>query len=158
MSSYAKEVGEQLRKVRFQKGYSLQEVEEKSKKHFKASIVGAYERGERNISVPRLYEIARFYKAPVEYFLIQEGTKASEVTPSTEQIQINLEKLQALPKKERTPLMEFLELIRFQRGDFNEKVLSIRKDDLRALACLYHTAPAALDKKWRESQLTEVTK
>ena len=154
MTTYARKVGEQLRKVRLQKGYSLQEVEEKSKKRFKASIVGAYERGERNVSVPRLYELASFYEAPVEYFLIEEGIKASDVLPPSEQIMINLDRLQALPKKERAPLMEFLELIRFQRGDFNEKVLSIRKEDLRALACIYHTAPAALDKKWREWELT----
>lgn len=154
MITYAKKVGEQLRRVRLQKGFSLQEVEEKSKKHFKASIVGAYERGERNISVPRLYELAKFYKAPVEYFLAEEGAKPADILPPTEQIQINLDRLQTLPKKERAPLMEFLELIRFQRGDFNEKVLSIRKEDLKALACIYHTAPAALDKKWREWELT----
>lgn len=157
MVQYAKMVGEQLRKVRLQKGYSLQEVEEKSRKRFKASIVGAYERGERNVSVPRLYELAKFYKAPVDFFLIETTRKASKMAPIVEQIQLNLEKIQSLSKKERTPLMEYLELIKYQRGDFNEKVLSIRRDDLKALACLYHTTAATLDEKWRETGLIEVT-
>lgn len=148
--NYAKLVGELLRKVRLQKRLSLQEVEAKSRKRFKASIVGAYERGERNVSVPRLYELAKFYKAPIDYFLVDREKKVRDAWSPREQIQINLEALQSLSKKEKAPLMEYLELIRFQRGDFNEQVLSIREEDLRAIACLYHTTPASLSDKWFE--------
>ncbi|MFQ5574538.1 MAG: transcriptional regulator [Terriglobia bacterium] len=151
--NYAKMVGEQLRKVRLQKGLSLQEVESKSRKRFKASIVGAYERGERNVSVPRLYEMAKFYEAPVDFFLVQKGKKSNEAWASRGQIQINLEALDTLGKREKAPLIEYLELIRFQRGDFNEKVISIREEDLRAIACLYHTTPATLSDKWSEMGL-----
>ena len=55
---YGVKVGERLRAIRRQKGLSLQEVEAASRQEFKASVVGAYERGERAISVPRLQRLA----------------------------------------------------------------------------------------------------
>ena len=51
---YARKVGLRLRSVRKQKHLSLHAVEEASNQEFKASVLGAYERGERSISVPRL--------------------------------------------------------------------------------------------------------
>ena len=51
-SPYSRKVGERLRVIRRQKRLSLQEVEATSNEEFKASVLGAYERGERAISVP----------------------------------------------------------------------------------------------------------
>ena len=68
-SNYAQRVGERLRLIRKQKGLSLQEVEATSKQEFKASVLGAYERGERAISVPRLQRLAKFYNVPVDQLL-----------------------------------------------------------------------------------------
>ena len=42
-------VGERLRAIRRQKGLSLHDVEARSTLEFKASVLGAYERGERAI-------------------------------------------------------------------------------------------------------------
>src|SRR5438309_10696291 len=69
---YARRVGERLRAIRKQKGLSLQEVEGASSQEFKASVLGAYERGERSISVPRLQRLARFYNVPVDQLLPRE--------------------------------------------------------------------------------------
>jgi len=66
---YSKRVGERLRAIRRQKRLSLQEVEASSKQEFKASVLGAYERGERAISVPRLQRLSRFYNVPVDQLL-----------------------------------------------------------------------------------------
>lgn len=66
---YSKRVGERLRAIRRQKRLSLQEVEAVSVHEFKASVMGAYERGERSISVPRLQRLARFYNVPVDQLL-----------------------------------------------------------------------------------------
>ncbi len=52
-----------------QKRLSLQDVEAASNQEFKASVLGAYERGERAISVPRLQRLARFYHVPVDQLL-----------------------------------------------------------------------------------------
>lgn len=144
--SYAELVGRRLRSVRLQKGLSLKEVEKKSKKCFKASVLGAYERGERNISVPRLFELAAFYRVPVEYVLAEEG-RQKEIAPQASQVRLDLKTLAKLPRKERQPLVDYIELIRAQRGDFNDEMITIRRDDLRPLACLYHSTPAAFNQK-----------
>src|SRR4249919_1160333 len=66
---YGRKVGERLRAIRRQKRLSLQAVEAASQQEFKASVLGAYERGERAISVPRLQRLARFYSVPVDQLL-----------------------------------------------------------------------------------------
>ena len=78
MASYAEQVGERLRNIRLQKGLSLHDVEERSGKEFKASVLGAYERGERSISVPRLQRLAIFYGVPVDHLLPRLGPEAAE--------------------------------------------------------------------------------
>src|SRR5438093_13760988 len=67
--TYAVKVGSRLRAIRKQKRLSLQDVEASSAQEFKASVLGAYERGERAISVPRLQRLARFYNVPVDQLL-----------------------------------------------------------------------------------------
>src|SRR5437868_13240620 len=66
---YARRVGERLRAIRKQKGLSLQEVEARSQQEFKASVLGAYERGERAISVSRLIRLAELYRVPADQLL-----------------------------------------------------------------------------------------
>src|SRR5690349_15863658 len=66
---YGRKVGTRLRAIRRQKRLSLQDVEAASSQEFKASVLGAYERGERAISVPRLQRLARFYRVPVDQLL-----------------------------------------------------------------------------------------
>src|SRR3954452_4599595 len=67
------QVGTILRSVRKQRGLSLHAVEAASGEEFKASVLGAYERGERAISVPRLQRLARFYAVPVDRLLGDVG-------------------------------------------------------------------------------------
>src|SRR4029453_847318 len=78
MASYAEQVGERLRNIRLQKGLSLPEGEERSGKEFKASVLGAYERGERSISVPRLQRLAIFYGVRVDHLLPRLGPEATQ--------------------------------------------------------------------------------
>ena len=68
-SAYGRRVGERLRAIRRQKRLSLQDVESQSEQEFKASVLGAYERGERAISVPRLERLALFYSVPIDQLL-----------------------------------------------------------------------------------------
>ena len=46
-AGYSVQVGERLRAIRKQKRLSLHDVEAQSNQEFKASVLGAYERGER---------------------------------------------------------------------------------------------------------------
>src|ERR1700728_2004156 len=67
--AYARAVGARLRTMREQMRLSLQAVEAMSEQEFKASVLGAYERGERAISVPRLQRLAKLYDVPVDQLL-----------------------------------------------------------------------------------------
>src|SRR5438874_5576232 len=99
--NYAQRVGERLRSVRKQKRLSLQAVEAASQQEFKASVLGAYERGERAISVPRLQRLARFYHVPVDQLLPQDegpgfGDDRTAGGLGEGKIAIDLEKLEGM--------------------------------------------------------------
>lgn len=141
--SYAHKVGERLRSIRRQKRLSLQDVEAASSEEFKASVLGAYERGERSISVPRLQRLAAFYGVPVDQLLPQEAGPTLPRAPSTVKggITIDLGRLHNLSDPELEILERFLTSIQMQRQDFNGKMLTIRREDLRVLACLFDLTP-----------------
>ena len=80
---YSQKVGERLRAIRRQKRLSLQEVETSSRQEFKASVVGAYERGERAISVPRLQRLAAFYEVPIDQLLPARPRRPQRAASST---------------------------------------------------------------------------
>jgi Helix-turn-helix len=58
-------LGRRLREARERRGWRLADVERISKRQIKASVLGAYERGERNLTVPKLYRLASFYGVSV---------------------------------------------------------------------------------------------
>src|ERR1019366_6578724 len=74
--AYARAVGSRLRAMRKQMRLSLQAVEAMSDQEFKASVLGAYERGERAISVPRLQRLAKLYDVPVDQLLPNDDAMA----------------------------------------------------------------------------------
>jgi transcriptional regulator with XRE-family HTH domain len=170
-SNYAQRVGERLRLIRKQKNLSLQDVEASSAQEFKASVLGAYERGERAISVPRLQRLAKFYNVPVDQLLpIDESefggrTRDDEVIDLTngeptpprgvrriddDRVSIDLTRLQEIAGQEREMLSRYLGMIQVQRQDFNGKVLTIRSEDLRAIACLFETTTDTMRRRLDE--------
>jgi len=118
---------------------------------FKASVLGAYERGERTISVPRLQRLARFYNVPVDQLLPRdEGPGFSrtndqvfdlnEPVPAVpRKVSIDLSRLDELGGPTGEMLRRYLAMVQVQRQDFNGRVLTIRRDDLRAIACILDT-------------------
>ena len=62
---YARRLGRSLRSARQRLGLSLEMVEATTGGEFKASVLGAYERGQRNISVARLHRLAQLYSVEV---------------------------------------------------------------------------------------------
>ncbi|MBK02042.1 MAG: transcriptional regulator [Acidimicrobiaceae bacterium] len=139
--NYSLRVGERLRLVRRQKRMSLQEVEAESSYEFKASVLGAYERGERAISVPRLSRLAHFYEVPVGQLLpLGDGINEDSGSMLDRQVTINLDRLARVPGAEAAVLGRFLTMIQGQRQEFNGSSLTIRRDDLRTIACILDTA------------------
>jgi len=166
---YARLVGERLRDVRKQKGLSLQAVEARSDKEFKASVLGAYERGERSISVPRLQRLAAIYNVPVDQLLPKpspapgwgpglidltmeepaaraQATQAGALpTGSLEgKVAIDLSRLEVIEGPERELLRRYLASIQVQRQDFNGRVLTIRAEDIQAVARLFDLSAVAM--------------
>jgi len=139
-SAYSQQVGERLRVIRKQKRMSLQEVEAQSNQELKASVLGAYERGERALSVPRLDRLSQFYAVPVEQLLPREvtGTEAAAAlaSPTIKKLAIDVAKLVQLKGAPFEMLARYLKLIQVQRQDFNGRVITVRGDDIRSIAAM----------------------
>ena len=146
-------IGERLRAIRRQKRLSLQEVEALSHKEFKASVLGAYERGERAISVPRLIRLAAVYGVPAEQLLPRD--EAIDLTDErTVQLQggfsVDLVRLQGLNTPEAQILRRYTERVQIFRQDFNGRVLTIRSDDVRVMAWALGLTPEELGARLEE--------
>jgi transcriptional regulator with XRE-family HTH domain len=163
--SYARQVGERLRNIRRQQGLSLQAVEATSEREFKASVLGAYERGERIISVLRLQRLARFYGVPVDQLLPRDtgpmptlprlmGGESANGTAGGDwedgPVTVDLIRLEQVDAPEKELISRYLGMIQLQRGDFNGRVLTIRDEDVRALARLFERDAASMRKRMEE--------
>jgi transcriptional regulator with XRE-family HTH domain len=161
--SYAAKVGARLRAVRKQMRLSLQAVEANSNQEFKASVLGAYERGERSISVPRLHRLARLYDVPVDQLLPRDpwddGHEESEEAPqgaqrgqwdSVSKLTIDLTRLGQVSGPERDLLRRYVGMIQVQRQDFNGRMITMRADDVRAIACLFDMSAEAMRRRLSE--------
>ena len=137
-NDYARELGARLRQIRQQKGYSLTMVEERSEEEFKASVLGAYERGERTIGVARLKRLAEHYRVPLEQLLpgAPDADQLLEVTTRAN-LQLDLTRVARLGGLEGDLLRRQLGLLQLSRQDFNGRVMSIRRDDQLVLAAIF---------------------
>ena len=149
MANSGARVGERLRAIRRQKGLSLHDVEARSSLEFKASVLGAYERGERAISVPRLLRLAEIYEVPADQLLPREleGEISLVETGTTNGLDLNnakftidLVRLHELDDPDAHILDRFATSLQRERQDFNGRMLTIRSEDLRAIACLFETS------------------
>jgi transcriptional regulator with XRE-family HTH domain len=141
--TYAAVVGDRLRAVRAQKRLSLQAVAAASGQEFKASVLGAYERGERAISVPRLQRLAALYEVPVDQLLPDRGPTGEPKVPRSDRdrggrrVVIDLTKMKAATGDLAAALQRFVTTIQVERQDFNCQVLTIRADDLRVIGATF---------------------
>ncbi|MFH2072093.1 MAG: helix-turn-helix domain-containing protein [Actinomycetota bacterium] len=157
-STYNEMVGIRLRSIRKQRGLSLQDVQRLSNGEFKAAVVGAYERGERSLSLPRLHRLALFFQVPITQFLPQEETGEATIAPlPSGGVTIDLNRVEALSGTEADIFDRFLRSIQIMRQDFNGKVLTIRRDDLRLLALLLDEPEEGFKKRLVELGLTTDT-
>jgi transcriptional regulator with XRE-family HTH domain len=142
-STFSIEVGQRLRSVRRVRRMSLDDVERESGGRWSASAIGAYERGFRNLSLPRLQELAQFYEVPMGVLLGEGETVDAGDRPS--KIVLDLVALAAVSEAEA--VLRYVRSIILERGDYNGRVLSIRRDDLRAICSLLQSdEPSTLGK------------
>ncbi len=110
-------LGQRLRAARRQRGWSLGDVETRTDGEFKASVVGAYERGERAISVQRFVRLSESY-----------GVPASELLPPASSDDGLIIDLDALAEEGANDLVErylaAIQLLRREPGD-----MAVRNSD-----------------------------
>ena len=142
---YAELVGEKLRRIRQERGLSLQEVCSRSGDSFVVSTLSAYERGKRSLSLERLRELASVYgQSPMSILDIEDEPEFQRTLTSNTPLRIRLEGLERLSPEERRPLETYLSFLRQLRNDPARDMLTIRREDLTYLSGLYGVRPQAL--------------
>lgn len=151
--TYSIRVGERLRAIRLQRGMSLQDVHSTTNGEFKAAVLGAYERGERSLSLPRLKRLAGYYEVPVSQLLPEEDLY--QPTPTSEGgVSIDLNRVESLDAETARVVERFLQRIQVQRQDFNGKVLTIRASDVALLSMMLDVPDGDLVEKLRREVTT----
>ena len=74
---------------------------------------------------------------------IQAGSGADKVA-------IDLTKLHTVSGPERDLLRRFLSMIQVHRQDFNGRMITIRAEDVRAIACLFGVTPDSMGSRLDE--------
>ncbi len=104
-------------------------------------MLGAYERGERAISVPRLLRLAEIYEVPADQLLPRELEGEISLVDANggafdmnSGFTIDLVRLHELDDPDAHILDRFATSLQRERQDFNGRMLTIRRSDLRVLA------------------------
>ena len=135
MESLNAALGERLRRARRARGWSLLEVEDATDGEFKASVLGAYERGERSVSVARLCRLAELYHVSPSA-LLPTVTEVADADP----VVVDLTSAENMPPEQAHTLDRYLAAIQVMRRDAAGPTLSVRQSDLKVLAALLDTA------------------
>jgi transcriptional regulator with XRE-family HTH domain len=133
--------GARLRAIRRQQGLSLHDVEARSGQEFKTAILGAYERGERALSVERLLRLAALYHVPPSELLPPGDATEIDLTQGPDLgpahgITLNLVALHQLQHPDAEALLRYAGTIQLQRQDFNGRMLTIRHYDAQMIAAV----------------------
>lgn len=151
------DLGARLRRIRQQQGMSLANVQERSGGKWKAVVVGAYERGDRTITIARLQELAGFYGVPLSDLLHRPTSEHGDAAERRYVIDLaGLRQATARGHRELLPVARFAAHIRRHRGDHNGRVLTIRASDMDMLALTTGQDPDTLvDLMRRDGALRE---
>jgi transcriptional regulator with XRE-family HTH domain len=137
-SDYSRSVGVRLRSIRKQKALSLHDVEAISDEEFRASVLGAYERGERAVSLPRLERLAHHYGVPIEQLLPRTTARSLEDSAVAERPVLTLDahRAEEIGGVRFEALARYLRTIQAQRQDFRVDAVRVRAADHTAIAAI----------------------
>lgn len=141
-------LGQRLRHIRRQQGMSLAEVERRSGGEWKAVVVGAYERGDRAVSLERLERLASFYGVPLTELMTLH--RRHSATAESIRMVIDLTRLEQSQGPGIAVVARYAERIRRLRGDHNAHVLTVRGADLDTLASAIGSSPRELLEELRD--------
>ncbi len=141
-------LGERLRRIRHQQGMSLADVEARSGGDWKAVVVGAYERGDRAVSLERLQRLAAFYGVPLVDLL--PAPRARPGAGDRFRLVIDLTRLDQPETPAVAVVARYAQRVQRVRGDHNGRILTIRGGDLDMLAVAIGTSPRDLIEELRD--------
>lgn len=144
MSPGGTEIGSRLRRIRQQQQLSLADVQERSGGRWKAVVVGAYERGDRAVTITRLAELADFYGVPLIDLLPEPPAARAEPATAPSHVTLDLTRLARAASPEAAAVARFADQVRRQRGDHNGRVLTLRGGDLETIALAVGREPATV--------------
>lgn len=148
MEEFDRALGERLRAARRRRGWSLHEVEAMSGKEFKASVLGAYERGERSLSVQRLQRLAGIYGVGVAQLIPPDSD--GQAQEGGGELLVDLEALEQVDLISAEAIDRFLAAIQLRRK--GSATSAVRRADLELLTALVASDPAALERLIRPDQ------
>jgi transcriptional regulator with XRE-family HTH domain len=121
-------LGQRLRAARRHRGWSLGDVETHTDGEFKASVVGAYERGERAISVQRFVSLSDVY-----------GTAVSDLLPASSDSELIID-IEALARDDGDLVDRYLAAIQIMRKQ--PGIDEVRDSDRAVISSLLQTVRA----------------
>lgn len=131
--------GAHLRAAREARGWSLEAAARRV--GFTTASIGAWERGDRALSVDRLPALAAAYGVTVAA-LLGEETRAETSHVVLDLAAISFAAVELPDDTDFQSLHRWVDAVRRQRGDWGGKVLSIRDDDLTHVALILDIAPS----------------
>jgi transcriptional regulator with XRE-family HTH domain len=141
---FARGVGARLRAVRQARSLSLEDVQRASGGKWSASAIGAYERGFRNLSVPRLKELSAFFAVPMGALLGEANGNAAAL----DGVEVDLDRLAV--SSTATPARRYLRSVARSRGDTDRHRVALRPEDVSVLTALLQMDSSALADRLRE--------
>jgi transcriptional regulator with XRE-family HTH domain len=139
--SFDQVLGKRLRAARRRRGWSLHEVEAQSGDEFKASVLGAYERGERTLSVARLFSLAELYGVNPAHVLPSQEDLAAAPGP---EVVFDLEAVGQAEEGVADVIDRYLGSIQMRRR--GDAAMTVRRSDLELLAALVGAEPGTVQR------------
>jgi transcriptional regulator with XRE-family HTH domain len=126
-------LGVRLREAREARGLSLRTVESASEGIIRASMLGAYERGEHSITAQRLCRLARLYGVPIEELVEPIDHPQAPIEPEVqpdEAIRFELRKLESARGREAQAVLRLVRVVQDRRRRRSPESIELRHEDL----------------------------
>jgi transcriptional regulator with XRE-family HTH domain len=156
-----------IRQLRRERGLTLRDFEEKSGGKIRAIVMGAYERGDRSMSLGKLIEISKVFGIELSHLIgsaeltQSSGTQSSGTPSSTPPLSRYIFDLRVLNSLDDSPqkviLLRYLSRIAEQRGDWAGEVISLRQSDIESLSKVIDNQTSTFE-QWIQAQAITLTK
>jgi transcriptional regulator with XRE-family HTH domain len=147
--SAGKRLGAALRSARKRRKLSLADVARRSANHFTASALGAYERGDRAITVERLSRLADVYGETPARLLAGDPDPTIDLDRiergDPHGLVLDLSRLRAAEEPGALAVMEFATAIKAMRKEPTTSIVVVRHADAPILASLVGCDPVDID-------------